>query len=51
MLDLEYVVTIHDEIIRDLGGLSGFAHAGLGGVEAALHRVENHAPLGSHTPP
>ncbi|WP_240922320.1 type II toxin-antitoxin system death-on-curing family toxin [Burkholderia cepacia] len=43
MLDLDYVVTIHDEIIRDLGGLSGFAHAGRGGVESALHRVENHA--------
>ncbi|MBR8182304.1 type II toxin-antitoxin system death-on-curing family toxin [Burkholderia ambifaria] len=42
MLDLDYVITIHDEIIRDLGGLSGFAHAGRGGVEAALHRVENH---------
>ncbi|WP_230958156.1 hypothetical protein [Burkholderia territorii] len=43
MLDLDYVITIHDEIIRDLGGLSGFAHAGRGGVEAALHRVANHA--------
>ncbi|RXV73855.1 type II toxin-antitoxin system death-on-curing family toxin [Burkholderia stabilis] len=43
MLDLDYVITIHDEIIRDLGGLSGFAHGGRGGVEAALHRVENHA--------
>ncbi|WP_175920481.1 type II toxin-antitoxin system death-on-curing family toxin [Burkholderia pyrrocinia] len=42
MLDLDYVITIHDEIIQDLGGLSGFAHAGRGGVEAALHRVENH---------
>ncbi|WP_230684336.1 type II toxin-antitoxin system death-on-curing family toxin [Burkholderia cepacia] len=27
----------------DLGGLSGFAHAGRGGVEATLHQVENHA--------
>ncbi|AJX15979.1 type II toxin-antitoxin system death-on-curing family toxin [Burkholderia ubonensis] len=43
MLDLDYVITIHDEIIRDLGGLGGFAHGGRGGVEAALHRVENHA--------
>ena len=43
MLDVEYVVTIHDEIIRDFGGLPGFAHGGRGGVEAALHRVENHA--------
>ncbi|WP_322065751.1 Fic family protein [Burkholderia ubonensis] len=29
--------------MRDLGGLGGFAHGGRGGVEAALHRVENHA--------
>ncbi|KVD50895.1 death-on-curing protein [Burkholderia sp. MSMB1072] len=42
MLDLDYVITIHDEIIRDLGGLGGFAHAGRGGVEAALQRVDNH---------
>ncbi|WP_157646403.1 hypothetical protein [Burkholderia ubonensis] len=40
MLDLDYVITIHDEIIRDLGGL---AHSGRGGVKATLHRVENHA--------
>ncbi|WP_157379177.1 hypothetical protein [Burkholderia ubonensis] len=40
MLDLDYVITIHDEIIRDLGGL---AHSGRDGVKATLHRVENHA--------
>ncbi|TAL96326.1 MAG: type II toxin-antitoxin system death-on-curing family toxin [Paraburkholderia sp.] len=43
MLDLDYVITIHDEILRDFGGLTGFAHGGRGGVEAALHRVANHA--------
>jgi death-on-curing protein len=43
LLNLDYVVTIHDEIIRDFGGLGGFAHGGFGGVEAALNRVANHA--------
>lgn len=43
MLDAGFVVTVHDEIIRDLGGLQGFAGGGIGAVEAALSRVENHA--------
>ncbi len=43
MLDLDYVITIHDEILIDLGGLPGFAAGGRGGVEAALVRIENHA--------
>jgi death-on-curing protein len=43
VLDLDYVVIIHAEILDDLGGLSGFAGGGLGGVEAALKRIENHA--------
>ncbi len=43
MLDLDYVVTIHDAILSELGGLAGFAAGGLGGVDAALARVENHA--------
>lgn len=43
MLDLNYVVTTHDEILAGYGGLPGFAAAGLGGVEAALVRVDNHA--------
>ncbi|WP_256703124.1 Fic family protein [Burkholderia ubonensis] len=43
MLDLDYVITIRDEIIRNPGGLGGFAHGGRGAVEAALHCVENHA--------
>lgn len=42
MLDADYVITIHDEIIREFEGLDGFAHAGRGGVESALARVENH---------
>jgi death-on-curing protein len=43
LLDVDFVVTIHDEIIRELGGLPGFAGAGRGGVQAALTRIENHA--------
>jgi death-on-curing protein len=43
VLELEYVITAHDEILRDLGGLGGFASGGRGGVESALVRVENHA--------
>lgn len=43
MLELQYVVTTHDEIIIELGGLGGFGPGGLGGIEAALARVENHA--------
>lgn len=43
MLDVDYVITIHDEIIFEFEGLAGFAHSGRGGVEAALARIENHA--------
>ena len=43
MLNIDFVVAIHDEIIERLGGLSGFAGIGIGSVEAALSRVENHA--------
>jgi death-on-curing protein len=43
LLDIDYVITTHDEILEELGGLPGFAAAGQGGVEAALTRVENHA--------
>ena len=43
MLDVDFVVAIHDEIIARLGGLPGFGGSGRGGVEAALQRVENHA--------
>ena len=45
-LDLDFVITVHDEIIADMGGLTGFAGGGIGGVEAALQRVENHAHYG-----
>jgi death-on-curing protein len=43
VLEIEYVITAHDEILADMGGLAGFAGAGRGGVESALARVDNHA--------
>ncbi|HDR9337319.1 type II toxin-antitoxin system death-on-curing family toxin [Burkholderia multivorans] len=43
MLEIEYVIKTHDEILDELGGLPGFAGVGRGGVDAALARVENHA--------
>jgi death on curing protein len=43
VLELDYVITTHDEILAELGGLPGFAAGGRGGVEPALTRVENHA--------
>lgn len=43
LFDVEYVITIHDEIIAEFGGLPGFAGGGRGGVESALARVEHHA--------
>lgn len=36
-------MAIHDEIIATLGGLPGFAGIGIGSVEAAIKRVDNHA--------
>lgn len=42
-LDAAFAVTIHDRIIAKTGGLPGLAGGGLGGVEAALHRVETYA--------
>lgn len=43
MLDIDFVVTVHDEIVREFGGLAGFAGGGLLAVKSALDRVENHA--------
>lgn len=42
LLDVAFVVAVHDEIILELGGLAGFASSGLGGVESALSRIETH---------
>lgn len=43
MLDIDFVLTVHDEIILEFGGLAGFAGGGLGAVQSALDRIENHA--------
>lgn len=43
MLDVDFVVAVHDEIIATMGGLAGFAGGGIGGVESALARIEHHA--------
>lgn len=43
MLDPNFVAAIHDEIIRQTGGLVGYGGGGKGGLEAALFRVANHA--------
>lgn len=43
MLDADFVIAVHDEILERLGGLPGFAGGGRGGVESALARIENHA--------
>src|SRR5690625_3244874 len=42
MLDINYVITIHDEIIKDFGGLSGYGRGGLGAIESALARIESY---------
>lgn len=42
LLDVDFVVTIHDQIILEFEGVAGFASGGRGGVESALHRVSNH---------
>lgn len=41
--DTGFVVAVHDEIIRKFGGLAGFAGGGIGAVEAAITRIDNHA--------
>lgn len=42
MLDLDSVITVHDEIIAEFIGIPGFAHGGRTGVAGALARVEAH---------
>jgi|SRR5690625_999372 len=42
MLDIDYVITIHDEIIKNFGGLPGYGRGGLGAIESALARIESH---------
>src|SRR5690625_1524081 len=42
MLDIDYVITIHDEIIKNFGGLPGHGRGGVGAIESALARVQSH---------
>jgi death on curing protein len=43
LLDVNFVVAVHESIIVRLGGLAGFAGSGCEGLESALRRIENHA--------
>lgn len=43
MLDFDFVVAVHDEIIQAFGGLAGYAGGGEVSVQSALDRVQNHA--------
>lgn len=45
MLDIDYVITIHDEIIKNFGGLPGHGRGGVGAIESALARVQSHVLL------
>ena len=43
MIDVDFVIAVHDGILADLGGLPGLAGGGVGSIEAAIQRIENHA--------
>jgi death-on-curing protein len=43
LLDPQFVIAIHDEILAETGGPPGLAGGGIGAVEAALFRIEMHA--------
>lgn len=43
MLDTDYAIIIHDEIIAELGGLSGLGQGGRGAITSALNRIEAYA--------
>jgi death-on-curing protein len=49
LLEPEFVIAVHDEIITETGGLRGLAGGGLGAVEAALYRIEMHAQYAALT--
>ena len=42
MLDVDFVIAVHDQIIEEIGGLPGLAGGGMGAVQAALYRIEMH---------
>lgn len=43
MIDADFVIGVHDDILAALGGLPGVAGGGRGSIEAAIARIENHA--------
>lgn len=43
MIDADFVIGVHDEILAELGGLPGIAGGGKGSIESAIARIENHA--------
>ncbi len=43
MLDVDFVITVHDEIIKKYGGLGGISGGGRGAIESALYRVQSYA--------
>lgn len=43
MIDVDFVIAVHDEILAELEGLAGLAGGGKGALEAAINRIENHA--------
>jgi death on curing protein len=43
LLEVNFVVAVHESIIVRLGGLPGFGGGGRAGLESALHRLETHA--------
>lgn len=43
LLDVDFVITVHDEIIREFEGLAGLGGGGRGAVEGALARINSHA--------
>jgi len=50
MLNVDFVLETHDDIIKGFGGLQGFAQD-KGALESALHRVENHIAYSNVTDP
>ena len=43
MLDADFVLQIHEEILREEPGLPGFSGPGYAGLESALARIDNWA--------
>lgn len=41
MIDVDFVISVHDEILTQTSGLPGLAGQGRAGVESALARIDN----------